>query len=220
MSGQLVDASLVAAPKQRNTQAEREQIKAGRVPEEWKDEPLKLRQKDVDARWTVQFGKARQRADGTPHLDIAIPHFGYKAHTGIDKRYRFIRTWDVTDAARHDGRMLRRGLLDKTNTGSDVWADSAYRSKQNEAFMEKNGFTSQVHRRKPKGKPMPAHIKHGNATKSKHRAPVEHVFAYQKGAMGLFVRTIGLVRAKTSIGLANITYNMHRLVQLKRAEMP
>ena len=31
--------------------------------------------------------------------DIAIPSFGYKAHSGIDKRFRFIRRWDVTSAA-------------------------------------------------------------------------------------------------------------------------
>ena len=113
MSGQIVDASLVSAPKQRNTTDEKQDVKAGRVPEDWKDKPAKLRQKDMDARWTVQFGKARVREDGKPQPDIAIPTFGYKAHTSIDRRYRFIRKWDVTDASRHDGRMLRRGLLDE-----------------------------------------------------------------------------------------------------------
>lgn len=217
MSGQIVDASLVSAPKQRNTTDEKQDVKAGRVPEHWKDNPAKLRQKDMDARWTVQFGKARVREDGRPQPDIAIPTFGYKTHTSIDRRYRFIRKWEVTDASRHDGRMLRRGLLDKTNTGEKVWADSAYRSKQNEQFMDRNGFTSCVHHRKPKGKPMAAHIRRGNATRSKYRAPVEHVFAYQKQAMGLVIRTIGVVRAKAKIGLSNIAFNMHRLVQIRRA---
>ena len=55
------------------------------------------------------------------------------------QRLRLIRRWDVTDASRHDGKMLRRGLLDTTNTGSGVWADSAYRSKQNEAFLAELG---------------------------------------------------------------------------------
>ena len=36
MSGQIVDASLVAAPRQRNTKAEKADIKAGRIPEAWK----------------------------------------------------------------------------------------------------------------------------------------------------------------------------------------
>ena len=43
---------------------------------------------------------------------------------------------------------------------------------------------------------------------------VEHVFARQKGPMGLFVRTIGMVRATVKIGLANIAYNMKRAVWL------
>ena len=54
MSGQIVDASLVAAPKQRNTDEERRTIKDGRVPEDWKSRPAKLRHKDRDARWTVK----------------------------------------------------------------------------------------------------------------------------------------------------------------------
>ena len=152
--------------------------------------------------------------------DIAIPTFGYKAHTSIDKAFRFIRKWNVTDAARHDGRMLRHGLLDRSNTGSGVWADSAYRSKANEAFLERHGFASHIHHRKPPNRPMPAHIRKGNATRSKHRAPIEHVFAAQKQAMDLGIRTIGIARAKTKIGLANIVYNIKRLIQVGGALAP
>ena len=83
MSGQIVDASLISAPKQRNTEDEKEDIKAGTVPPEWEDRPAKLRQKDMDARWTLVFGKARERADGTRHAYIAIPVFGYEAHTSL-----------------------------------------------------------------------------------------------------------------------------------------
>jgi IS5 family transposase len=212
MSGQIVDASLVSAPKQRNTDAEKKAVKEGRIPEDWKDHPAKLRQKDRDARWTLVFGKARTREDGTRHADIAIPVFGYKSHASIDRRHGFIRKWDVTDASRHDGRILRRGLLDSTNTGTTVWADSAYRSKANEAFMTRHGFRSQVHHRKPKGKPMAPNIRRGNAARSSIRAAVEHVFAQQKGPMDLCIRTIGIVRAKAKIGLANLTYNIRRLI--------
>ena len=217
MSGQIVDSTLVSAPKQRNTAQEKQAIKDGKSAKDiWPDKPAKASQKDTDARWTIQFSKSRPSVEGGPAPpDIAIPTFGYKAHTSIDRAYRFIRRWDVTSAARHDGRMLRRGLLDKTNTGSGVWADTAYRSKQNEAFMGKHGFTSHVHRKKPKGKPMPEHIKRGNNTRSRHRAPVEHVYAVQKNIMDLAINTVGIARAKTKIGMANIAYNMRRLVQIK-----
>ena len=40
------------------------------------------------------------------------------------------------------------------------------------------------------------------------------VFAYQKGPMGLLIRTIGMARARVKIGLANLAYNMRRYVWL------
>jgi hypothetical protein len=46
------------------------------------------------------------------------------------------------------------------------------------------------------------------------------VFAEQKARMGLFVRTIGIARATTKIGLANLLYNMRRLVWLERQALP
>lgn len=49
-----------------------------------------------------------------------------------------------------------------------------------------------------------------NRRRSKIRAFVEHVFAHQKARMGLFVRTIGIARARTKIGMANLAYNLTR----------
>jgi transposase, IS5 family len=217
MSGQIVDASLVAAPKQRNTEDEKRAIKEGRVPEDWQARPGKLRQKDRDARWTVRFSKAKERPDGTrPPVDIAIPTFGYQNHIGIDRGFGLIRTWLVTDAAAYEGACLREGLLDKTNTAAVVWADSAYRSAANENHLARNGFVSRIHRKKPPRKPMPERTRRANAKKSKVRSCVEHVFAEQKSRMGLFVRTIGIARATTKIGMANLVYNLKRLVFLEK----
>lgn len=116
--------------------------------------------------------------------------------------------------------MLRRGLRDKTNMGSTVWADNAYRSKANEAFMEQHGFRSQLRHRKPRGRPMAPHIRRGNASRAKVCAAVEHVLAQQKAPMGFFIRTIGLAKARVKIGMANIAYNMNRLVWLERRRGP
>jgi IS5 family transposase len=217
MGGQIVDASLIAAPKQRNTQDEKKDLKEGRIPEDWKARPARLRQKDRDARWTVKFSKAKERPDGSkPPVDIAIPTFGYQNHIAIDRRFGLIRKWQATDAAAYEGARLRQGLLDKSNTASGVWADSAYRSKDNEAFMADNGFVSNVHRKKPKGKPMPEPVQRANSAKSKIRSHVEHVFAAQKDRMDLFIRTIGIARATTKIGMANLVYNIKRLLFLQR----
>ena len=63
---------------------------------------------------------------------------------------------------------------------------------------------------------MAPHIRRGNAPRSKVRAGIEHVFAQQKGPVALCIRSIGIVRAKVTIGLANLTYNIRRLVFLDR----
>jgi transposase, IS5 family len=212
MGGQIVDATLVAAPKQRNTQAEKAAVKEGKSAAEiWPDEPAKARQKDTDARWTLKFAKARTAADGKPQPDIAIPSFGYKSTISICRRFGFIRKGKITDGARYDGRMLR-DVVTKDNTASDVWADTAYRSQANERWLRRQGKVSRIHRRKPRGRPMPERTAKANAAKSKVRARVEHVFAHQKAKMGLFIRTIGICRAEAKITLANLAFNMHRLI--------
>lgn len=213
MGGQIIDATIVSAPKQRNTDGEKADIRAGRVPEAWKDKPAKLAQKDRDARWTVKFSKAKPSDDGSPRIDIAVPSFGYKNHIGIDRRHGLIRAWTATHAARHDGAQLPN-LISKANTASTVWADSAYRSKTNEQHLTRSGLRSQIHRKKPAGRPMAKNIARANNARSKVRSAVEHVFARQKGPMALVVRTIGLARATVKIGLANIAYNMRRAVWL------
>ena len=110
--GQILDATLIAAPRQRNTDEEKAQIKAGRTAAEiWPEKPARARQKDVDGRWTVKYSKATARADGTKPVDIAIPVYGYKSHVSIDRMHGIVRRQIVTDAARHDGARLREGLI-------------------------------------------------------------------------------------------------------------
>ncbi|WP_248127469.1 hypothetical protein [Brucella pituitosa] len=58
--------------------------------------------------------------------------------------------------------------------------------------MEKNGLKSDIHQRKPKGKPMPEAISRASGLRSKIRSTVEHVFARQKDKMKLFIRTTGI----------------------------
>ena len=93
--------------------------------------------------------------------------------------------------------------------------------------MERNGFQSKVHFKKPPGKSLPEPRARANAARSRVRSKIEHVlgkprFAHgaQKARMGLFVRTIGIARARTKIGMANLVYNMRRLVWLQGRAAP
>ena len=56
--GQMVDATIVPVPKQRNTREENETVKRGETPVAWEERPAKNRQKDKDARWTKKHGKS------------------------------------------------------------------------------------------------------------------------------------------------------------------
>src|SRR6202166_2231626 len=107
--GQMVDATIVAVPKQRNSRDENEDVKAGKTPEAWEKNPAKNRQKDKDARWTKKHGKS---------------FYGYKNHVNADAKHKLIRQYDVTDASVHDSQKFD-GLLNQANTSADVYADSA-----------------------------------------------------------------------------------------------
>jgi hypothetical protein len=105
MSGQILDATLVAAPKQRNTNDEKTELREGRIPQDWQDKPSKLSHKDqscaMDAE--VHQSKASGGRDVSLSTDLAIPFFGYKSHISIDRKFRLIRKWKTTDAAASDG---------------------------------------------------------------------------------------------------------------------
>jgi transposase, IS5 family len=63
---------------------------------------------------------------------------------------------------------------------------------------------------------MPEATRRANNAKSIIRSRIEHVFAEQKERMDLFIRTVGIARATTKIGLANLVYNIKRLIFLRR----
>src|SRR4051794_33276767 len=48
MGGQITDASIVAAPKQRNTAGEKADLKAGRIPGGWEGQPPEVAQKGAE----------------------------------------------------------------------------------------------------------------------------------------------------------------------------
>ena len=98
-----------------------------------------------------------------------------------------------------------------------MWADSAYRSTEIEEKLAARGLMSRIHRRAYRDRKLSEAQEAANTTRSKVRARVEHVFGDQKNAMGAeIVRTIGIVRARCKIGMANLVYNMRRFICLER----
>ena len=200
--GQMIDASFVEAPRQRNTREENAQIKAGNTPAEWDKKPAKKCQKDVDARWT-------KKNDET--------YYGYKNHINADQENKLIQSYAVTDAAVHDSQVFEVLLdhsEDEQGKKRPVYGDSAYRSAAHEAQLVEDDIESQICEKGTKNKALTDEQKKSNKEKSKVRARVEHIFGAQAAMNADSVRTIGIKRAKTRIGLTNLVYNMKRLGQL------
>jgi len=149
----------------------------------------------------------------SPPLPRARPGEGRHDQLG---NFQSVLLGRITPVSTHDSQKLD-DVLDLSNTGKGVWADSAYRSVQIEAGLKARGLQSRIYRRAARDRPLSERQKSANTTRSKVRARVEHVFGQQQSSMGgKIVRTIGIARARFKIGMMNLGYNIRRLVQLER----
>lgn len=202
--GKLIDASFTIAPRQRNTRDENKKIKKGEGNDLWNDQPNKKKHKDIDARWT-------KKNDET--------FYGYKNHVKVDSKSKFIDKYKVTDASVHDSQPLDE-LLDKSDKGQPLYADSAYTGEKQTKVIRKYRLKNKVHEKGYRGKPLTDKQKAKNKIKSKTRVRVEHVFGFMEQSMnGLVVKSVGIVRATGIIGLINLTYNLCRFEQVKRLNL-
>jgi IS5 family transposase len=201
-SGQLIDASFIEVPKQRNSREDNALIKQEAVPLDWQDQPAKRAQKDINARWTKKNNEK---------------HFGYKDHINVDKDSKLITKFEVTDASVHDSQALPDLLRDATEGGEAVYADGAYKSKEIDGILLERGLNNKINERGYRNKPLTEAQIADNTFKSRKRSRVEHVFGSIKARMhGTMLRSIGLVRAKFNIGVMNLTYNLKRVETLIR----
>lgn len=204
-SGQIIDATFVPVPIQRNGREDNALIKQDAVPVEWGKTPAKLAQKDIDARWTKKGGQN---------------HYGYKNHINIDRATKLIAAAACTDASVHDSQVLDAVLRDEATGGKEVWADSAYRSDEQEQRLTDSQHESRIHERAYRNKPLTRTQELSNTEKSRVRARVEHVFGHMENSMGgIFLRSIGAARAKVGVGLMNLTYNLTRIEVLIRLKV-
>lgn len=200
-AGTIVDASFVDVPRQRNTREENKMVKDGKVPEAWENQPHKLSQKDVDARWA----KKNQET-----------HFGYKNHVKADADSVIITDYVVTDAAVHDSQPLW-DLIGPHNQDENLFADSAYKSVGTDQTLDELGINNFIHEKAARNRPLSELQLQLNRIKSQVRCRIEHIFGHVENSMGgPELEYIGLRRIAAGIGLSNLTYNLHRYVQLVR----
>lgn len=190
-TGSIVDATFIEVPRQRNDRDENKSIKNGEIPKDWiKENNInKMRQKDVDARWTVKGN---------------INHYGYKDHIKVDADSKLILNYEVTSANVHDSQKLNDLLDDNDKV---IYADSAYVGIE----LKNKNIKNQVLEKGYRNKSLTIEQQNNNYKKSKTRCRIEHIFGFiTKSMYGKIIRSIGIKRAEFNIGLTNIIYNMFR----------
>lgn len=197
-SGQIIDATLVPAPRQHNSRGDKEVIEQDAMPADWK--PAKRRQKDLYATWTKKHGKS---------------HFGYKLSVNADRKYKFIRKIETDTASTHDSQHFE-AVIDTANTSRDVYADRGYPSEEREAWLKENGYWNRIQRKGHRSKALSEARQRRNQRIAKARARVEHVFAAVAQMGGKLIRTIGQARADFALTMMAACYNLKRLVYFQK----
>ena len=108
--GRIVDVSFVAAPRQRNTRGQNEQIKEGAYPAGFDRNTEVGRQKDCDARWTKKNNEV---------------HYGGKNHAKADAKTKLVSEYTNTPASVHDWQVFEELINEEYEA---VFEDSTYQS--------------------------------------------------------------------------------------------
>jgi len=193
--GQIIDATLVSAPIQHLSQEDRQQIEAGKIPQDWSQ--AKRRQKDLDATHTKKHGKS---------------YHGYKLSISVDVKHKFIRTITTGTASEHDSTHFDE-VLDQGNTSADVYADKGYPSRQRSQMLKALGYREHIQRKAKPGQALSERQRGRNQRIAKTRARVEHPFAQMRHMGGKIIRTIGQARATAAMTMKALCYNIQRLAR-------
>ena len=197
--GQMVDATFVEVPRQRNSREDNATIKAGQLPEGWLDQPEKARQKDVDARWTKKNGER---------------YYGSKNHVKVDSRSKLIEDYTVTPVSVHDSNALEELTAEGDLT---TYVDSAYTGARCQQIYAERKVPAKPIERAYRNKPLNENQKRKNRARSRIRVRVEHVFATMRMSMRrAWSRCVGLTRNRAMISLTNLVYNLVRFEQIER----
>jgi transposase, IS5 family len=200
--GQMIDASIVQAPRQSLNKEEKSiVVEDNAMPMDWS--PPKRRQKDLDARWTKKHGKS---------------YFGYKLSANVDKRCKLIRKIKISTASEHDT-LHFEDVLDPANTSRDIYADKGYVNYKREERLVSQGYRMHIQRKGSKDKPLSEAQQRRNRRIASPRARVEHVFAGMAQLGGKMLRSIGLARATLHLNWKAAAYNLRRLCYLKEAKI-
>ena len=198
--GQMIDATIVTAPKVHLDKEEKERIDRGETPTHWSQK--QIAHIDTDAHWTA---KRKQW------------HFGYKAHANVDQKHKLVRHLHITPANVSDMTTLAP-VLDKDRarqaSGKTVHADRGYDSAANRKLLKAYQLRDGIARNDDRKLGDQSAIHGRNKRLARIRGRVEHVFGCWEKLSGKAIRCIGLIRARAQITVQVTVYNLRRWVTL------
>ena len=198
--GQMIDATIVPAPRVQLNKEEKEVVDRGETPDQWSKK--QVAHKDTDAHWTAKRGQW---------------YFGYKAHVNADQANKLMRDIEVTPANVDDGTMLDEMIdegMARQQHGKTVHADRGYDSAANRALLKGKKLKDGIARKDDRKQYDQSAIHTRNRKLSRIRTRVEHVFGGWEKTIGKSIRCIGLIRAKAQITVQALVYNLRRWVTL------
>ena len=159
---------------------------------------------DPEASWNVKQGSDGKRKST----------YGFKAHANVDED-GFVKATALTVGDVHDSNNFTDLLSGKE---SEVYADSAYKSKKHDDWLEDHQIDNKVVERAYRNTPLTPEQKKKNQRNSGTRCTVERVFGVLKLHYGMGqARYLGLAHNRISLGVMCLAYNLRRGANIKKS---
>jgi IS5 family transposase len=111
----------------------------------------------------------------------------------VDRKTKLIKKSVVTDASAHDSQVVT-DLVDDTDVGKTIHADSAYSGQQQLDEITERQTIPKVCEKGYRNEPLTKAQMRRNKSLSRKRVRVEHVFGHMTMSMcGMVVRCVGIV---------------------------
>ena len=221
MGGQIVDATVIEARRPRLTKAEKDTIKGGGIPAEWK--PARRAQIDRDGRWTLKRGRKRE----TPAIKLPATSASRRSRcrcsgtrTTSASTASTVSCGAMSSPTRQDMTAANSARCSIATTPPAMCGPIPPTARQRTWPCSTAAASSRNFSARSRADARCRRISLAAMPPAPGCVPVEHVFAAQKCRLGLIVRTVGMVRARAKIGLANLVYNFTRLAWLQGRTAP
>ena len=144
--------------------------------------------------------------------------YGYKAHVGSDGEHHLIRHALISTASTYDAHMFTEVSPEDTR---EIYADKAYDSKANQAWLRKRGIRSRILKKGATHIKLTRRDLEMNHKNGLVRRNIERIFAHLKQWQGYRrVRYLGLARNQLELTLKAVAYNLKRLAKIMELQRP